>query len=65
MTLNGSGNTVYDFVGAGVAKTITMNGKFNFHYDEALGVYGPNRGYIVSSWNEMTPSEVPTVVAGH
>jgi hypothetical protein len=64
-TMNGGGNNMIDFIGASITKTARLNGHFNFHYDEALRRIGPFRGYIVSSWNEMTPSEVPTVVAGH
>jgi hypothetical protein len=65
-TMNGSGNTTFiDFTGASITKTSTLNGHFNFHYDEALRKFGPFRGYIVSSWNEMNPSEVPQLsVAG-
>ncbi len=58
-TLNGSGKTVFDFIGASITKTAKLNGHFNFHYDEALRKIGPFRGYIVNSWNEMAPSEVP------
>jgi hypothetical protein len=57
-TLNGSGSGSDDFIGASITKTVTMNGHFHFHYDEALRKYGPPRGYIVTSWNEMTPQEV-------
>jgi hypothetical protein len=57
-TLSGSGNNVYDFVGASITKTVTMRGHFNFHYDEALRNSGPFRGFILTSWNEMVPTEV-------
>lgn len=57
-TLGGGGNNTYDFVGASITKTATMNGHFNFHYDEALSKFGPMRGYVVTSWNEMSPTEV-------
>jgi len=58
-TLNGSGNnTIIDFVGASITKTVKMNGHFNFHYDEALRRIGPFRAYIVTGWNEMTPAEI-------
>ena len=59
--LNGGGNNTYDFVGASVTKTATLNGHFNFHYDEALGVGGPARNFVVTSWNEMTPEEVASL----
>jgi hypothetical protein len=59
-TLNGSTNSI-DFVGASITRSATLNGHFNFHYDEALRKIGPFRAYIVNSWNEMTPSEVPVI----
>ncbi|HWQ93552.1 MAG TPA: hypothetical protein VN673_17950 [Clostridia bacterium] len=52
-TLGGGGADVYDFVGASVTRTVTMNGKFRFHYDENLRRLGPGRGYIPVSWKEM------------
>jgi hypothetical protein len=57
--MNGSGNTTVDFIGASITKTARLNGRFNFHYDEALNNYGPSRGFIVASWNEMLPAEIP------
>lgn len=53
MTLNGGGNTDTDFCGAGVFSTATLNGHFNFHYDEFLGRWGPRRGYTIIAWNEI------------
>lgn len=52
-SLGGGGNNTYDFVGASVTSTVTMNGHFNFHYDEALGRSGWGDGYVVNSWNEL------------
>lgn len=52
-SLGGGGTTTYDFVGASITSTVTMNGHFNFHYDEALGKVGPSRGYVVTAWNEI------------
>jgi choice-of-anchor A domain-containing protein len=52
-TLSGGGNTVTDFIGSSITKTVKMDGKFNFHYDEALRRVGPSRGYIVTSWQEI------------
>ena len=63
LTLNGGGNNTTDFIGASVTRTVRMNGHFNFHYDEALGKIGPSRGFVVTSWNEMLPSEVPRIAA--
>ncbi len=58
-TMNGGGNNITDFIGASITKTVTMNGHFNFHYDEALAKYGPSRGWVVNSWNELTPASIP------
>ena len=58
-TLNGGGNNTVDFIGASITKSAKLNGHFNFHYDEALKNIGPSRGFIVGSWNEMLPSELP------
>lgn len=52
-SLGGSGGSTYDFVGASVTKTVTMNGHFNFHYDENLAANGPQRGYVAASWTEL------------
>ena len=51
--MGGGGNNVYDCVGAITARSVGMNGHFNFHYDEMLGrVTGPDL-YKIASWNEM------------
>lgn len=53
-SMNGGGrSTTNDFTGASVTRTVTMNGHFNFHYDELLGRVGPSRGFVVVSWNEL------------
>ena len=51
--LGGGGNNTYDVVGAIIGNTITMNGHFNFHYDESLINSGPSRGFVASSWTEL------------
>ena len=51
-SLGGGGNNTSDFIGASVTKTVTMNGHFNFHYDEALRRIGPGRGYVPTDWKE-------------
>jgi hypothetical protein len=38
-----------------------MNGHFQFHYDEALRKYGPYRGFILTSWDEMMPRDVASI----
>ena len=52
-TLGGGGSSMYDFVGSSITASVTMNGHYHFHYDEALAKTGPTRGYVVSSWNEV------------
>jgi hypothetical protein len=51
--LGGGGADEYDFVGASVTKTVKMNGKFRFHYDENLARVGPGRGYVPTLWAEQ------------
>jgi len=55
--LGGGGNNTQDFVGASVSNTSTLNGHFNFHYDESLAGRFPIRRYVVYSWNELNPNE--------
>jgi hypothetical protein len=57
-TMGGSGRTEFDFSGASVTKSVSMNGHFNFHYDESLGEFGPRRSYTVVSWNESSWNEL-------
>ncbi len=54
-TLGGGGNNSYDFVGASVSKTVSMNGHFKFHYDENLGRLNNGGEYRVRSWCEVPP----------
>ena len=54
MTLGGGGNNTYDFVGSIMAKTVTLSGHMNFHFDEALKNSTYSRGYIVTDWKEGT-----------
>lgn len=59
LQLGGGGSDIIDFVGAGVADSITMNGHYRFHYDENLGKEGPKRGWVATSWNEIEVNELP------
>lgn len=54
LKLNGSGNSVYDVVGATVTKTATFNGHFHFHYDERLGRSQVLSKFTVAYWQEWT-----------
>ena len=51
--LGGGGNNTYDFVGACLVKSVTMNGHFNFHYDESLVNTPTASGYVVIAWDEL------------
>ena len=53
LTLNGGGSSVVDVAGASVSGTATLNGNFQFHYDEMLGDLFKDRPFIVTSWNEL------------
>jgi len=55
-TLGGGGNDLYDFVGSIVTRSMTLNGHYNMHYDEALEQSGPVRIYVVTTW---TNSDFP------
>ena len=52
LTLNGGGNN-NGVIGASITKSITMNGHYNFHFDQDLLSVGPSRAYVVTSWNEL------------
>jgi choice-of-anchor A domain-containing protein len=52
LTLNGGGNN-NGLIGASITRSITMNGHYNFHFDEDLLSSGPSRGYVVTSWKEL------------
>jgi hypothetical protein len=53
LTLNGGGNAD-NLMGAAIVKSATMNGHYGFHYDEALGKFGPAKGFTANSWQELT-----------
>lgn len=51
--LSGGGTSDVNFCGACVARTIKVNGHYLFHYDEALGSFGPPGKYVITSWVEL------------
>jgi hypothetical protein len=51
--LKGGGHDVIDFIGASVSNTATLDGHFNFHYDEALRKSGPTSAFAIQTWNEI------------
>lgn len=52
LTLNGGGGNI-GVIGSAVVQAITMNGHYNFHYDESLANYGTSRGFLATSWQEL------------
>jgi hypothetical protein len=58
LKLAGGGSGSEDFSGASITKSVGFNGHFKFHFDESLARLGMGKGYVVTSWNEMTPAEV-------
>ena len=52
LTLNGGGNA-NNLEGAAIVGSVTLNGKYDFHYDESLATNGPSRGFIATSWQEL------------
>lgn len=52
VSLNGGGVSGL-MAGAVIAKTITMNGGTEFHYDDALGRITTGNPYGISKWREL------------
>ncbi len=52
-TLNGGGHGNDDFIGALMMNSITLNGHYSFHFDEALMAKFPNPRLLVKSWDEI------------
>jgi len=52
LQMGGSGGA-YAAVGAFIVNNIQLNGNMSFHYDEALKLLGPSRGYIPAVWQEV------------
>jgi Putative Ice-binding-like adhesive domain len=54
LTMNGGGNSNEDFCGSLMVNSVTLNGHFGFHWDEALSrLAGNNTRYLINSWNEI------------
>jgi hypothetical protein len=52
LTLNGGGNN-NGLIGASISKTITMNGHYDFHFDQDLLSVGPSRAFVATAWREL------------
>ena len=53
LRMSGGGSGIMNFIGACIMKNITVNGHYNFHYDEALGKYGPKGTFVIVNWVEL------------
>ncbi len=51
--MNGGGNDTQDFCGSLFVNSVTMNGHFNFHYDQALSRMAGNGRFLITSWDEI------------
>ena len=56
-TISGGGNNNTDFCGCLMGNSLTFNGHFSFHYDEALGKDPANGRFIINAWNEINPNQ--------
>jgi hypothetical protein len=52
LNLNGGGNS-NNLMGSAIVKSASMNGHYDFHYDEALSKFGPPKGFVANSWQEL------------
>ena len=53
VALKGGGNNNQDFSGILMANSLTMNGHFSFHFDEALLASSSFGRFLITSWNEV------------
>jgi hypothetical protein len=52
LTLGGGGHG-NSLQGAAICKTVTLNGHYDVHYDEALADWGPAKSFTANSWQEL------------
>jgi hypothetical protein len=50
---NGGGNNTYDVAGAFMVSDVTINGHYNFHFDEVLKTNLPPYRYVADNWQEV------------
>lgn len=53
MKMTGGGSTIYNISGSVVAKSITVNGKYQVHYDESLVRKPAGPSFYLTSWREL------------
>lgn len=52
LNLNGGGSS-NDLLGAAIVNNATMNGHYTLKYDEGLAQFGPAKGFVANSWQEL------------
>jgi len=52
LSIGGGGSDEIDFLGAIIARVVTVNGKMTFHFDEATTRLG-SRGFVANRWDEL------------
>ena len=52
-SMGGGGSTDFDFQGAATVRSVSLNGHFNFHYDQNLARNQKEAGFAVISWREL------------
>lgn len=53
LKFSGGGSGTYDVVGAVFCNSITINGHYNFHFDESLAQRLPTDEYTLVAWQEV------------
>jgi hypothetical protein len=53
LVLSGGGAATMNFCGACITQSASVNGHYQFHYDEALRKFGPSKDYVIISWVEL------------
>ena len=53
VTFNGGGSSSYDVVGSFMVHDVTVNGHYNFHFDEQLKWFLPPFRFVADSWQEV------------
>ncbi|HEY2329178.1 MAG TPA: hypothetical protein VGI63_05135, partial [Verrucomicrobiae bacterium] len=53
VSFNGGGSSTYDVCGSMKVHDITVNGHYNFHFDEVLKTISPPTRYLPAYWQEV------------
>jgi len=53
VALNGAGHLDNDFIACLMIRSISVNGHYSFHYNEALGDVKHKPRLLITSWDEI------------